>query len=61
MEVGDDETTGQAIDPQHYCEGTELLELNRIILKACENNPDNRFRSAADLQAALAELLRRIH
>jgi CHASE2 domain-containing sensor protein len=42
-------------------EEPELLELNQIILRACENNPDKRIQSAAELQAALAELLRRTH
>jgi CHASE2 domain-containing sensor protein len=40
-------------------EGPELVELNQIILRACENDPHKRFHSAAELQAALAELLRR--
>jgi serine/threonine protein kinase len=39
--------------------GAALLDLNRIILRACENNPDKRYQSAGELRAALAELLRR--
>jgi CHASE2 domain-containing sensor protein len=40
--------------------GSELLELDQIILRACENDPGKRFPSAADLRAALLELLRRL-
>ncbi len=37
----------------------ELVELGRILLKACNANPRKRYKSAAQLQTELARLLRR--
>jgi len=39
---------------RHDCQ--ELLELNEIILKACENSISARYRSAGDMHADLAQL-----
>ena len=35
---------------------SELLELNRVLLKACENDPARRHRSAGELREALLQL-----
>jgi len=37
-------------------EGSELFDLNRILLKACENDPARRYRSAGELREALLQL-----
>ena len=34
----------------------ELFKLNRIIMKACDKNPDRRYQTALDLRADLIEL-----
>ena len=38
----------------------DLMALNSLILKCCDNNPRRRFQSASELQAALLALERRI-
>lgn len=37
-----------------------LFQLNEIVVKACENNPRRRYRSAAELHAALLRLQQRL-
>jgi hypothetical protein len=37
-------------------EDSELFDLNRIILKACDNDPARRHRSAGELREALLQL-----
>jgi len=41
-------------------EETGLFQLNNIVLKACETDPRRRYRTAAELQAALAVLLAQV-
>jgi CHASE2 domain-containing sensor protein len=48
--------------PTSVVENTDpvLLELNRIVMKACAQNVEQRFQSAAELQAALDALRRNV-
>jgi CHASE2 domain-containing sensor protein len=39
---------------------TARMELNRIIIRACEPNPENRYTTAAEMSADLAELSSRL-
>jgi len=37
-----------------------LIQLNEIVVKACENDPRRRYRSAAELRAALLRMEQRL-
>jgi hypothetical protein len=38
----------------------ELMALNSLVLKCCDDNPKRRFQTAGDLRRALLELERRM-